>query len=180
MSAPKTEETHRKCVKRMIDSKPSVRTAVNWLNWVDPDLHAVELASTIAERHEDAYEHSDNGDILIHNGEIVEVKQIKRYPFWNLDYFRQKFGGNCIIMQTSKFDKREPPPWLVLILNPDMSRLIVINVKETRKHWTKREITDRAPDGDGRTQTDYCIHVDNIQFDGSPVVFSIAPELRSE
>lgn len=116
---------------------------------------------TEAKTHEEAWKHSDRGDLFVlSSGKVVaqiEVKRIgERYPFTGPDDWRFPvfLFGPCY-----KFHQARYPVLGYIVLSPDMKHMGIVVTKLTREQWEEdtRPITDFQ-----RDQTNFKLHPDWI------------------
>jgi hypothetical protein len=118
------------------DSKRAVDAAAAFLNskgypvvvrpmFIRPDVSQIN-------------DYSDDGDIEII--QRVEVKQRKDTSFSS----KADFPYQTLIVDTCRaFDKAKPKPYAYIICNPALTCALVVDVKATRRHWTRVEKNDR-------------------------------------
>ena len=168
------ENNHRKFQSSLIDSRPGVLRVGRWQEYqgITVYIPPMEVAPTRAV----APEYSDDGDIHIIGppelaGRVIEAKVRPKMKFTcACDYGEMKNGKfkkypTVMVCNKPQFDRADPKPWKIIILNGPMTHAAIIKAY-TRPDWT---IWYRRLDPRTMTYQDvYMCALDLVEFERLP------------
>lgn len=163
----KSEATHKVFLKQLAESRHAVIliAAKFYLSGYDIIMKATKFAP----KHTDAQEYSDSGDLYVLPPESkvwqrIEVKQIST-PFTSADDWPYPPDWGFMVCSQHSFDKavREMKmPHTYMILNPEATRIGVIDVDSTQEHWfVRKNVKDSKT---GLPQDFYFIPTTKVRF----------------
>jgi len=118
------------------ESKEAVTIAAKWLS--DQGYPVIVRPTFERPSAEQMSEYSDDGDI-----EIVQRVEVKRRQ--NLTFTsKEDFPYDTLIVDACHcYDRAHPKPYAYIILNREMTKAFVVNVRDTHQLWKRVKKNDR-------------------------------------